>query len=645
MSKSKGKKWSIIILVIIINLNVRGQDFLRNYEGIPVIAFAWASDYFTNYNYSIMKAAGIDVMECTDLEKVVFDSLLSAGIKMMPHQSVEAEDGLGNPTKVNYVVKYTDAAYTVWEAEGDGLDAGYVSLKSDEVWTDVINDNGRTVIATKDNISGQQITTTILIGPGGIFYGAFKPGYSQEVRYTHPDLGQENIRNYTSELKLRAKIIDQNLPVEQEQLNSVICRMFIYLVDDNGNPSAYRAEGTFTVQQLLSEDYIVKEIYYNLRNILPQYYADYTGQRIKNFDDWNRFFAERVVYEVEWTNVPNIQLLIDNITVYDRRGKDLFRDPEHWAKKLIEDQINNTNITGKNGTQFTGVSVEDFKNQILTFLPMNEPLSIDHFEPIRFIDNLINYNSNGKKRLSTLFAGCWNNIFGGYGLAPGYVKVFREFHKRGNFTHSVLNYYPYYAAKPNDSINNFIRRFVLENIIEFRTYDPNLSFSVQTGKWLGPNYEPWITETPTREQFRYLINIALMYGVKNIELMNYFSGDRVGGLDDQYISGPGSTVSQPTPLYYELKEIANNRLHKEYGKILKKINQTEQFFDININQPYNFINRIWFANTTTTIPEKKGLDLGFFNRGNNEQYFMLLKKWWYIVYPQNKTEKILNLMW
>ena len=162
------------------------QDPIKSYPGIPIITYGYDISKPPRQQFIEMEQAGILALEAASLTPPVFvEKIQNLGLWVMPEQVL-------NPD--NYIVKYTEARYTEWEAEGTNPADGLITLYYDSI--NCVVQNGAVV-------------TTANTPNDTIIYG---PMYSQEKTYS---MVQPNIQiDYTAKCSLKLEDLQpgQTLP-------------------------------------------------------------------------------------------------------------------------------------------------------------------------------------------------------------------------------------------------------------------------------------------------------------------------------------------------------------------------------------------------------------------------------------------------
>ncbi len=380
--RATGIRLIIISIVFILpNININPQShYLDSYPGIPIIAHTNSqTSQLTQANYYKMRELGVLGFYANELTPQTYITITQAGLKVFPYQIYSTDN--------NLVVYYTDAIYTVWEAEGKGTGSdGDMQL---------YRDSSITTEFTEGNDKGIKTTSS---DAGNLIYG---PYYYQYVQYKIiPDT-----TNISYHAKFRLKILNtipiQNLPsgylympvctlkvvatnpeLVGDQKEYLVTSRILYVSDFLNAPegNGWNQWGTFETNT------------YTLTNLV-----NLSEQQLKSGFELDKtsvtYDTRWMQYKIDWAGVSFLDLCVDNITVYDFKGELLKTDTD------IQDDIK----------EFVG-QYED-TSKVLGWFGLNEPQSIDNYEPFRMVDSLIQ-SVNPNLRLFTTYATGWGGIYG-----------------------------------------------------------------------------------------------------------------------------------------------------------------------------------------------------------------------------------------
>lgn len=359
------------ILIIISKLSF-GQKFINDYDGIPLIV-STPYDISAYPHYDSIKAMGANFVIATELTQDRLDYIKSKELKVIPAQSKYPQFDPNIP--YNYIMRYSEGAYTKWEAEGTPIGKGEATLK--------LNSS----IDTTFNISGRQgVVTKPGVGAGSLFDG---PGYFQERRYWRIDTALGYIR-YKADFNMM-------LSPGAGNPTDTIC---ILQVTDSEIKCCYWDSLIFVKQRvLLRSDFTpgawqTFQLEYDFRpeNIDEQGQSlkhNFTYQLYQKIEPPNKNLADFVQFKVIWKGDPNTRLYVDNVIVYDDKGKAIVTNPA--TQQNIVDQAT------------LSFASSDLDNYVTAWLTIDEPETIDNYEPIRVIDSLLKARSQGKEAYGYLY--------------------------------------------------------------------------------------------------------------------------------------------------------------------------------------------------------------------------------------------------
>ncbi len=632
------------------------NDWIWQSEGIPIIGgidWRWWGYHHPEDVKKMSDSAGVDVIMLDIYPNTVqnqMDTLDIFGFKGMPIRSAG----------YNYIQHYTDAKYSVWEAEGnDNYD---VNLEYNSSVMDELTDGDTTFLKLKHTAAGLQ-DTELITGPY----------YSQDVKYLASQDNVLQIVRYLAEFRLK---LEHNpyYPISDDP-EDTIC---VIQVTKSKVPTAWTISCTDTIKErvLRREDFaqlnrfydflfhpVFDSAYYTLENNLcdcpdlgpePQYtfHSYFSSDTLVPGPRWIKPYIQ---LKVIWKGDQQYLLSIDKVTVSDIRGRDLIADTlELFARKDIKDQANSLNSYNADGL-------------ITGWLGIDEPVSIDLFEPIRIVKDILEDNSQGKRPLWIAMMGHWDgawenreNPFGAQGKSP-----WNELKNRVGRVNIIQNYYmfdsPCYPGSLSSACNTGedyrsinIWRTALLNYKQAYELDPFYGVSLQCGAVKNTQANE---RNIARHELLYNANLALMFGAKYFHLYSYFAQkapvDSLSGLTYHGIVDRQENFYAPliyTDKYFMLKDTLSPRLKGLFGKTIKTLIPTEQFVGsagINYYPPnppdipataFLFVEDIYPLQISQY--NEYGLDIGFFEDPLNSDldYFMILNR-----YYSQESEYRINL--
>lgn len=631
------------ILILFINL-LQAQDWIKNFSGIPLeTGLVW--DWVTKTNglpgnkgaVDSMKLAGIDIVHILSVSPGRMDTTikwLNTGFRVLP---IKSFDNSGNV--YNWIQHYTDAKYSVWEAEGSALgndDVGLIQM--DGIKTEIVQFDSSTLISRRGNIqnSVDQFTEG--------------PYYDQDVYYYAAQDNKIAPVTYNANFYL---MLENNTPASPYNPEDTICILQV-TYSNNLTPTVLDTTAIIKKRIVKRNDFDNLGI---IDTVSISYRLDNTISLAKRFlkkanlKPGPRDSRGYIQFKVIWCGKSNKQgkpkylLSFDKVILSDERGREL-KDSSSKAFRRIELQDQ---------------KLISYKNDIPGWIGIDEPVSIDVFEPIRIVKEVLGKKTANSRPLIIPFMGSWsgywdvaNNKFGAMGKSRW--KVFRL---RVGSINIIQNFYLYeYPYRSNKAPCNCISyrdkniRVLAEmNYKQAYQLDPNFGASIQCGAI--ENTQAY-QRNVRRHEVLYNANLALMYGAKFIQLWNYFAQTKTSvnsGYTNHGIVDWNPSIKNTiyTDKYFMLRDTLNPRLEGWFGQTIKKLIPEFERNSLGItlskqNKNVEFIKNINLLSTPSdSIPI---FDLGFFSNpsspdptGMEDRYFMLLKRY----YPQSLGLESFNL--
>jgi hypothetical protein len=596
MNSLLNKLFFVFFLLITPILNA--QYLINNFNGIPIIASVpWdASDY----HLDSVKSMGVDFIIATQLTETRLNEITNRGLKALPLQST---------VLYNYIIKYSEGAYTKWEAEGTPLGKGDAKLKYNPNIGATFNTGGRQGVVTQEGAGYD----TLISGPG----------YMQERRYWRIDTGYVY---YTANFNM---LLTNAIPPESGNPNDTICILQVTDSKIVGPPSEPYQDSVIFVKDtaLLRSDFtpgvwqsfdFIYNFYTEESDVQqPSSFqlSNYTFQNYQSNDPSNKDLADFVQFKIIWKGDQYSRLYVDNIIVSDQKGKDIITLPA--AKQNIVTQATQS---------FPNTNLD---TSVAAWFAIDEPETIDNYEPMRVIDSLLKANSNGKRGIWVSFPSSWNGKYGDSNLGAQGVYKSNEFIQRTGITPHQNNHplfdAPYRPPEYQDYKERNIR--VLADSIMNRVNDWDSTFSMTL--LCGRVEEASLFHDPEPYEMLYEANLKLLYGAKSLSLYRYFGRDNdptFTGLVN-YANG----VYTYTEKYRMVKNTLSPRLKGLFGKKLKSLKQTEQTLSVycSLNNNIGFIKSILLYEDSPP-PSGPIFEIGIFNdpQASQKKYCMLLKRYY-----------------
>lgn len=569
--------------------NSNSQDFIKDFDGIPLITYA--PHDMGAYQYDHIKTMGIDAVIASNVTTERLVEINNQGIKVIPWQ---VDTTIYEPN-FNDILKYSDARYSIWEAEGTDAQKGDATLKyNNEIVEPLFIDSKAEGIVTKANAN----TGLLLTGPG----------YRQEIYYRGINLNR--IINYTACLNIKVeynnsrKIISPSDTICIFQITNSTIR-WNRIIDKIVIKEIAITFGDFT-----KKDWNEICVDYNFLKLNPKL------SEVEYFPSKN--WAEFVDFNVIWQGNSYSKLFIDKIIISDERGRELMT-------QIIHDRI------AEQDKKAFSLNIDD---SVVGWSPIDEPESIDNYEPIRLVDSILNKVSAGKRRLWISFPSSWNGKYGDSNLGAEPLFKWREFTKRTQIigkqnNHTIFDY-PL-SASENPLGGDFRKKNIdlfIDSVLSIIKLDDSLfTLCLQGGRYDGAR----LFKDPSPKEILYTANLGLLYGAKALTIYRYFGEDnnpKHSGVVN-YTTKDGYIF---TDKYYFFKDVLSPRLKGEFGKTIKRLRQTQQIAGIDlISNKYisaSFVKMIEAADAKSN--DTSIVELGFFKDWGDDQskYFMLVNRYY-----------------
>ncbi len=466
MKKCYGSLISFFVLFILTNTVLAQEtpeynDWIRQFDGIPIHAGVWWGWANHPRAFDSLKAAGVDVIQ-SDIG-ILNGNLINPGTQMekvddYDLQMIPVRSRSESTPIMNYIQHYTDAKYSVWEAEGnDNYD---VNLERNNLKTELIPNGDSTSVRRIGTITNS--VDTLIKGPY----------YCQDVKYLASNDNTLRLIEYRAEFRLKLEEnpnypppIDDNpedticvIQVTQSSVSTtggwhldctdVIKERGITLGEFN---QLNKFQGFLLHANPDSVNYTLETNYCDSTTSDPSpIYTFQSSFRADGLLPGPRWIRSYIQFKVIWKGKSNVQgkpaylLSVDKVTLSDDRGRELFVDSDSlFYRNLIVQQANSLNNYNA--------------DELVTgWMGIDEPVSIDIFEPIRIVKNILDDASQRKRPLWIAMMGHWdgrwnnhNDPFGGMGKSP-----WVELKKRIGNANIIQNAYMFDSpctGSPNDA--------------------------------------------------------------------------------------------------------------------------------------------------------------------------------------------------
>jgi hypothetical protein len=593
------KKLFFISLILFFTVSITAvysQNYINEFDGIPIIS-SLPHDV-GEYHYDSAKAMGTNILIMSNANSERLGWAKDRGFKVIPAQQIDSV--LDNP--YTYILRYTEGRYTKWEAEGNSPLDGQAMLSYGSIGK-YFNESGVSGIVTELDADAD----TLIRGPG----------YRQEIYYSSKEAGDPIIYNADFRLKITGtgsptdticilQVVDSKIqgpPAVPYYIGEINFLRDIVLLRSDFTTGVWK---TFTIQYELTE-VDTEDI-----DAMPNRFsiADVPGIR-------GRPFADFIEFKVIWKGASDTRLFVDNVTIYDNRGRAIVTTDN--AKLNVRDQANYS------------FNLANWDSSVTAWMALDEPESIDNYEPIRIVDSILNAESQGRRRLFVIFPSAWNGKYGDSPLGAEPLFKYEEFYRRVKSIYMSNDHHLYGPYTEDDHPPGDYRvhniNILADSVLDkLNDIDSIFSMTLICGKYDTAN----IHRTPTTTEMLYEANIKLMYGAKALTLYRYFGADNDTNFTGlvNYTTGQGYSY---TERYWFIRNTLAPRLRGLFGKTLRNINQTHQHLNITTSSftGEEYISNISTSRTESMQPDfiETYIDLGFFEK-DDKDYFMLLHSYY-----------------
>lgn len=565
------------------------QDFIKQFDGIPLITYT--PHDIGAYHYDNIKAMGIDAVIVSNLTTERLLEISKRSLKVFP---VQSDTTVYDP---NYsdIIKYTDARYSVWEAEGTETQNGDATLTYNNAIAELFYAGNKSagIVTKKNSVAGILITG---------------PGYKQEIFYRGINVGK--IIQYNARVKLKLEFVNKK---KKPNPADTVC--------------VFQITNSSIKWSRIVDEILVKERPITIRELMGSKWkeisVDYDFQVLNPVKSGTEFFpsstwASFVNFNIIWKGNPLVRLYVDKIIISDERGREIANPKNH--ERIVNQDMKSFSV-----------NIDD---KVAGWFAVDEPESIDNYEPIRLVDSILNKVSSGKRRLWISFPSSWNGKYGDSPLGAELLFKWREFTKRTKIigkqnNHTIFDYPLTASENPfgGDYRKKNIDIFIDSVLSVIHTDDTLFALCLQGGRYDRAR----LFKDPSPKEILYTANLGLMYGAKALTIYRYFGEDnnlKHSGLVN-YTTKDGYIFTEK---YKFFKNVVSPRLKGEFGRTIKQLRQTQQIAGIDLisnkNVNLNFIKTIEPVNAKSN--DTCIVEIGFFQDWKNAQalYFMAVNRYY-----------------
>lgn len=329
-------------------------------------------------------------------------------------------------------------------------------------------------------------------------------------------------------------------------------------------------------------------------NIFPTDQSSQIGSNNYLYTDW--LTDTGIEFCVNWLGNPAVgTLYVDYADVFDNDGwDDYIENPNDVESKI------NYYLEGYTNTEWPNIKY---------WYVHDEPHSIDAFEPIKVVDEIVrNY---GGAPLITHF---WEA-----NVVKNGDPIYQHFFQYVNPEKLMFNAYPFHTDDYPLSISGWeILRQKFQSSYELQ---PDFYFVPQAFGLIYPNGTGFIKPTPA--EMRSNVMLALAHGCKGIMFSDYYTYySPASGWLETIVDDEGN----PTDLWYEIHDNLAPRLTGGLGNTLLNLDYTGNFINIEYQEqlPENFTNSFDYL-TIQPYGNSYHWHSGFLNQKDHPEnkYFLL----------------------
>ncbi|MFZ1702694.1 MAG: hypothetical protein WAT79_00030 [Saprospiraceae bacterium] len=392
---------ALLVLFSEFKVNAQSQEF-------PLAAYLYSSKRSeTTYyqNYWQMKQLGLNtviqrsIVEVPSIDQESnFDSLMQFNTIIALNDSTT---DAYNENNIDWIYYFTNALYTKWEAEG----SPYFSENEP--------------VGVKHNSVGYPTSDGYGWSSGGSISDIGKffilgPNYQQYMKYVYTNKfeGENPLISYKTNFSMK---------LAQDQTDSFpVARLIVSVKNDSDGTETTLIDSTIYSNQLTTTAYtsIICKPYDYLRfqsvnnegsnyNGAPPGPAWYAPQGIASTD----FLNENLKIQFKVQKLAQAEVIVDYIEVYDAGLNSIW---DGWFVTRLQEVIDNIFYYNQ---KFSSLG-----SKFKYYHTMDEPNSIDCFEPIRRVQSILDSLNTGRD-LITHFCTGWDNKRDGVNALEKWLKI------------------------------------------------------------------------------------------------------------------------------------------------------------------------------------------------------------------------------
>ena len=470
--------------------------------------------------------------------------------------------------KEDWIAYYTTCYYSKWEAE--------VDAEPDRVGFKHRDNNGNLIgsPAIYPPVTGRQCWSSIGLSEprDSLMYG---PLYRQDKRYKRGLYYNQNLKDSVYYIPRFIMALDNHGNAGPDENVCKIKVVFRYKNEVTGHH-----DYTFPLERTLKvSDFDASGAFDDFYLHPDPRFATYCypeqfwlPKNIENFPDAPSSLGyiddesyTGIQYWVEWLGNDNLYTLyIDYVEVYDRDGWKEYIDDPGYVDTLITNYAED-------------YPIQDWPN-LKYWLGVDEPYSIDCYEPIRVVDEIVRSVSPNTPVIVP-FNPSWN---WDQSRINGEDEI-SMFYNIANPSKITLSINPSLDGWPEIHTFEWLRF----NLQRTSALDPNFWFNTQSMGYRKADSTWCIWRKPESEELRAMVMLALAHGAKGIFFKwfdSYVSGgDQCGTtLKDCIVTPPDPITGtiDSTELYDEIKNNLALRLTNKLGQTLKDLEYSGGFIEL-----------------------------------------------------------------
>ena len=494
--------------------------------------------------------------------------------------------GMNLDTEADVIMYYSGGYYSKWEAENDTI--------TDLSMPRIKHGSGEADGEYWRSTSQTQVGDTLVYGPH----------YVQSRKYNLNPVTSEDI-DYIVNFKM--KMTGDNTTLDP------VCRLSVkYTILKQISGNYISLDTTLTDLVLLAKNLSTSDSVISLDYKIPAVINGIKTRMTYPDIDLNKITTDYPSYGVEFIveilDDTDREIYVDYIEVYDRTI---------WEAKFRE----NKNTTIQEIISYASRSEYSNWEGLKYWYAVDEPYSIDQYEPIRIVDSVL--SANGFPRLITALYPGWS----GKKNWEITTKRFLEITKPERL---MLDYYPFYPNKTEaeglESQRLTLQRQYDELDSQYKPYMNNFYFVAQAHGFWDDDGNPF-RRIPTAKELSANVMLALAHGAKGMFFWNYFSYNN-GTLPR--CSGILDLNGDTTDLYDEIKDHLTPRLKGALGDKLLKLNYTGEYISYRKIEPNIDLktNNNYFVDifNEQSLTESYNYHVGLFENVNDadEKCFMVV---------------------